>query len=121
MVQSLGIGPDVALPGFQANPFAFMKRAAVFVLSSRNEGLPSVLIEALACGVPAIATDCPGGSAEALAHGKHGHLVPVGDAGALARTLSRVLEGGGIIPREESWRPFLVDSVAPQYRQILLA
>ena len=120
MIESLGIGSDAALPGFQANPFAFMKRAATFVLSSRHEGMPCVLIEALACGVPVIATDCPGGSAEALAHGKHGHLVPVGDAEALASTLSRVLQGGGIIPREASWKPFLVESAARQYRDILL-
>ncbi|MEO8428852.1 MAG: glycosyltransferase [Verrucomicrobiota bacterium] len=120
IAESLGIGHDVALLGFQANPFAFMQRAAVFVLSSQNEGMPSVLIEAFACGVPVVATGCPGGVSEALAQGRHGHLVPVGDAGALASALSRVLQGGGIIPREESWKPFLVDSVARQYRDILL-
>ena len=70
---------DVALPGFVANPLAYMARAATFALSSINEGLPGVLIQAMACGCPVVSTDCPSGPAEILAGGRYGRLVPPGD------------------------------------------
>jgi glycosyltransferase involved in cell wall biosynthesis len=88
----LGVAPDVDMPGFAPNPFAFMSRAAVFVLSSRYEGLGNVLIEALACGTPVVSTDCPSGPAEVLDNGRFGPLVPVGDAAALARAIEGVLD-----------------------------
>jgi glycosyltransferase involved in cell wall biosynthesis len=87
-----GVSDDVALPGFTSNPFAFMARAAVFVLSSRYEGLPTVLIEALACGCPVVSTDCPGGSHEILENGRFGELVPVGDESAMAEAILRALD-----------------------------
>jgi glycosyltransferase involved in cell wall biosynthesis len=61
LARELGIDQDISLPGFTSNPFAYMAHAAVFVLSSAYEALPSVLIEALACGCPAVSTDCPSG------------------------------------------------------------
>jgi glycosyltransferase involved in cell wall biosynthesis len=82
-----GVSDDVVLPGFTSNPFAFMARAAAFVLSSRYEGLPTVLIEALACGCPVVSTDCPGGVHEILAGGRFGKLVPVGDESAMAEAI----------------------------------
>lgn len=88
---ALGVAGDVAMPGFADNPFAFMARAAVFVLSSRYEGLPGVLIQALACGCPVVSTDCPSGPREILDHGRFGRLVPVGDADALASALEATL------------------------------
>jgi glycosyltransferase involved in cell wall biosynthesis len=88
---ALGIAGDVAMPGFADNPFAFMGRAAVFVLSSRYEGLPGVLIQALACGCPVVSTDCPSGPREILDNGRFGRLVPVGDADALASALEATL------------------------------
>lgn len=87
-----GVAADVALPGLVDNPFAYMARAAVFVLSSAWEGLSGVLIEAMACGCPVISTDCPGGSAETLAGGAYGRLVPVGDPDALAAAIGAVLD-----------------------------
>jgi glycosyltransferase involved in cell wall biosynthesis len=91
---ALGLGDAVLLPGFQDNPYAWMRRADVFALSSRYEGLPTVLIEALACGARVVATDCPSGSAEILEDGRWGTLVPVGDAPAFAAALLDTLPRG---------------------------
>ncbi len=82
--RELGIEQDLALPGFQANPYAYLSRARVFALSSLWEGLPVVLIEALGLGVPAVATDCPGGPAEVLTDSRCGTLVPLQDPEAMA-------------------------------------
>jgi len=88
----LGVADDLALIGWQDNPFPAMAAAAVFVLPSKFEGLPGVLIQALACGCPVVATDCPGGSAEILDHGHYGRLVPIGDAGAMAGAIEATLD-----------------------------
>jgi glycosyltransferase involved in cell wall biosynthesis len=91
LIRQLGLGASVDLPGFVDNPFAYMARAAGFVLSSAYEGLPTVLIEALACGCPVVSTDCPSGPAEILRNGQDGQLVPVGNEAALAEALHRLL------------------------------
>ena len=87
----LGIADDVCLPGFDANPYKYLARAAMFVLSSRWEGLPNVVIEAQALGVPVVSTDCPTGPREILFDGEAGLLVPMGDAQAMAEAIERVL------------------------------
>ena len=92
LARELELQSCVALPGFCRNPHAAMKRAAGFVLSSRYEGLPNALVEALACGCPAAATDCPSGPNEILANGRWGELVPVGDDAALAAAMARLLD-----------------------------
>ncbi len=91
-VEALGIGDDVALPGFTENPYAAFSRAALFVLSSDYEGLGNALIEALACGCPVVSTDCPSGPAEILDGGRYGELVPVNDTEALAAAMIRTLD-----------------------------
>mgnify|MGYP002777004135 CR=1 FL=1 len=91
-ITSLKLSEDVSLPGFVENPYAYMSRASAFVLSSRWEGLPTVLIEAMACGCPVIATDCPSGPREILAAGVYGSLIPVGDVKALSTAMLQVLE-----------------------------
>ncbi|MDP9916411.1 glycosyltransferase involved in cell wall biosynthesis [Variovorax boronicumulans] len=91
LIQELGLVESVLLPGFAANPYAWMSRAAVFVLSSAWEGLPNALIEAMACGVPVVSTNCPSGPYEILEGGKWGRLVPVGDKDACAREIKEVL------------------------------
>lgn len=88
----LGIGADLLLPGFVDNPYAWMRRAAALVSSSRCEGFGNVLVEALACGTPVVATACPGGPEEILDGGRLGPLVPVGDAAALAAALAATLD-----------------------------
>ncbi len=92
LCRDLGIDDQVQLPGFQANPHAWMARSSLFVLSSRYEGSPNALVEAMALGTPAVATDCPSGPAEITDHGRIAPLVPVGDPDALAAAMARVLE-----------------------------
>lgn len=92
LAAELGVAEDVELPGFVDNPYAYMARADLFVLSSVCEGAPVVLMEALALGTPVVATDCPSGPAEILEGGRHGALVPVGDADALAQAMAATLE-----------------------------
>jgi glycosyltransferase involved in cell wall biosynthesis len=84
---NLGIQDDIDMPGFVPNPFAYMSRATLFVLSSAWEGCPNVLIQALALGLPVVATDCRSGPREILANGRYGPLVPVGDVDRLAREM----------------------------------
>ena len=91
LVHTLGLDTDVALPGYADNPFAWMSKAAVLVLSSAWEGLPGVVIEALACGCPVVSTDCPSGPREILQDGAIGPLVPVHDDNALAAAILNVL------------------------------
>jgi len=91
LARSLGVESTVFMPGFASNPHALMRRAAVFALSSRFEGLPMVLLEALALGCPVVSTDCPSGPGEVLEHGRHGVLVPVEDPQALSEALGRVV------------------------------
>ncbi|MGE5153734.1 MAG: glycosyltransferase [Bdellovibrio bacteriovorus] len=92
LVQELGLADDVDLPGHQMNPYAFLARASLFVLSSAWEGSPNVLTEALALGVPAVSTDCPSGPSEILDGGRFGPLVPVGDVPALAAAMATTLD-----------------------------
>jgi glycosyltransferase involved in cell wall biosynthesis len=87
----LGLQEHAALLGFAHNPFAYMSKADVFVLASEFEGLPNVLVQAMAFGTPVVATDCKSGPAEILCGGRYGTLVPVGDVQALARGLGDAL------------------------------
>jgi glycosyltransferase involved in cell wall biosynthesis len=89
--QQLGIASYVQFPGFVKNPYAYMSRAALFVLSSRWEGLPGALIEAMACGCAVVATDCPSGPAEIIENSSQGAIVPVEDSGALAAAMLEAL------------------------------
>jgi glycosyltransferase involved in cell wall biosynthesis len=120
LARSLGVTQDVALPGFVENPYPWMSRAAVFVLSSLWEGLPGALIEAMACGCPLVSTDCPSGPAEILEHGELGPLVPVGDDQAMANAILSVLENP---PDREKLRArarqFAADAAIARYLEVL--
>lgn len=92
LAAELGVADDVHLAGYVRNPFPYMARAAVFVLSSVTEGFGMVVAEALACGCPVVSTDCPSGPAEILGQGRYGRLVMVGDDAALARAILETLQ-----------------------------
>lgn len=117
----LGVASDVRLPGHLKNPIAAMARASVFALSSRYEGLGNVLVEALACGTPVVATDCPSGPAEILEGGRYGRLVPVGDADAMAAAILATLETPGDPDlRRMRAQDFTVAIAAEAYLRLLL-
>lgn len=117
----LGVSDDVAFPGWVENPLAYMAGAGVLVLASHWEGLPGVLIEALASGCPIVATDAPGGAAEILDGGAYGRLVPVGDAKAMAEAIVATLDA----PRESQRllsraNEFSVERALQRYQSLLL-
>lgn len=120
IINELGIRESVSLPGFVANPYAYMSNAAVFVLSSRWEGLPTALIEAMACGCPVVATDCPSGPREILAAGKYGELVPMGDVETLSELILRVLHNPP--PKEllvDRGKDFDIQNSVSEYLQLV--
>lgn len=92
LAQRLGVAGDVDMPGFARNPYALMRDSDLYVLSSRWEGWPNALVEALACGTPVVATDCDSGPRDILRDGEFGTLVPVGDVDALARAMHAALD-----------------------------
>ncbi len=91
LASALGIADSTDLIGHQDNPYSWLKRAAVFVLSSDYEGFPNVVLEAMACGVPVVATDCPSGPNEIITDGIDGILVPAGDSMAMAAAIRDLL------------------------------
>lgn len=96
LARSLCVSDHVRLPGYVKNPFAYLARARLFVLSSRFEGLPGALIQALACGCPVVSTDCPSGPREILDDGFYGPLVKVGEVENLADAMMAQLDAPAV-------------------------
>ncbi len=121
LVRKLGLSEDVALPGFVANPYPYLRRAAVFVLSSAWEGLPTVLIEALALGTPIVSTNCASGPAEILGNGRLGALVPVGDIDAMAEATYQAITHRHPKPERaaSSWAKYTVPAATAAYLDAL--
>ena len=114
--ERLGLAYNIDMPGFCENPFPLMARAGAFVLSSRWEGFPNALVEAMACGAPVIATDCPSGPHEILDGGKIAPLVPVDDADALGQALLASLSSPPDTARAQARaQMFSVSAAADQY------
>ena len=120
LAASLGLSGEVDFPGFVENPYAYLARAAVLALSSRWEGLPTILIAGLACGCPVVSTDCPFGPSEILEDGAWGRLVPVGDPVALADALVATLrEPPSREGLRQRGRSFSVERAAREYARLV--
>lgn len=120
LATALAVADRVDFPGFSDNPYAYMARAGLFVLSSRWEGSPNVLTEAMALGTPVVSTDCPSGPREILAEGRHGPLVPVGDWQGLAAAMRRVLDAPADSDSlREAVREYTAEKSAARYLEIL--
>lgn len=122
LIARLGVAESVSLPGYIENPYPYMANSAVFVLSSAWEGLPTVLIEAMAFGTPVVSTDCPGGAVEILGNGQYGQMVPVGDAPALANAiLDALLHPGDSDQLRSRAMDFHVDKIVDEYIALFAA
>jgi len=122
LVQQLGLEDIVDMPGFVDNPYSYMKNSDLFVLSSDFEGLPTVLIEAMACGCPVVSTDCPSGPKEILNNGEYGKLVPVNNPEALAKAiLEELSEKHDISNIQARSEDFSEERVTDEYLSLLLS
>lgn len=120
LLKELDIEADVKLFGFVKNPFSYLARSRLFVLSSRYEGFGMALLEALCLGVPSLATDCPFGPADILQHGRFGALVPVGDTEAMAVQMALTLNN----PPDPSFlmeaaSPYALERITDRYLEII--
>jgi len=123
LVVGMRLSDDVALVGFQDNPYNYMRNAGVFVLSSLYEGFGNVLVEALALGVPVVATCCPVGPEEIITDGLTGVLVPPADENALAEAVLKVLKDAELRRRLSANGPrraadFAIERIVSQYESI---
>jgi glycosyltransferase involved in cell wall biosynthesis len=119
-VERLGLINEIVLPGFVGNPFAVMRQANLFVLSSGWEGFGNVLVEAMACGTPVVSTACPSGPDEILEQGRWGRLVPVGDVDALAAAMAATLDENEHPDVATRAGEFSVDRAVEGYLEVML-
>jgi glycosyltransferase involved in cell wall biosynthesis len=119
LADELGVRADVGLPGFRDDAMACMARSALFVLSSAWEGLPTVLIEAMAAGIRVVSTDCPSGPREILQDGRLGALVPVGDHHALAEAMLAALTHSTAPLPPETLASFTREAAVDNYLRLI--
>jgi len=120
LIKQLDLENHVVLLGRQSNPFKYLSRANVFVLSSVGEALPTVILEAMVLGIPIVSTRCPCGPEELLGDGKYGILVPVGDVDAMAEGILQILKNPSLRSSlssrcTEKIRQFDLDSMVRAY------
>lgn len=125
LTKELKIADDVVFMGFQTNPYKYLAKASVFVLSSLYEGLGNVILEAMACGIPVVSTRCPCGPGEIITDGVNGLLVPPADETALAEAILRLLRDESLRKRlTEAGRrrveDFRVEKIIAQYERLFL-
>ena len=121
LAKKFSVETSFDLPGFVDNPYAYLSRASLFVLSSAWEGSPNVLTESLALGVPSVSTDCPSGPKEILQNGVVGKLVPVGNPHSLAEAIQETLSN----PPEKNLlqsaiQEYTIESSSKRYLEVLL-
>lgn len=120
LADRLGIARQVRWPSFVSNPYPLFHAADAFLLGSNHEGMPNVLIEALVCGVPVVATDCPYGPSE-LIDAENGRLVPVGDVAAMGEAMEWIVANASFRDRcrdlagERTATAFDSDPIRAQY------
>ena len=120
LTEELKIEKYVDFVGFQANPFAWMARCDLFVMSSAWEGFPSVLVQAMACGAKVVSTNCRTGPDEILENGRWGGLVPVGDALSLCKAMNAALDQTRAPNVKQRVNSFNLDAITTQYETALL-
>lgn len=120
LIEELNLSNCVLMPGFDPNPFRYVSKADVYVMSSDWEGLPGALVQALVVGAKIVSTDCPSGPAEILEGGALGRLVPVGDMEALATAMLQALTSEAVRPPLESIKRFQQEHVVAEFESILL-
>jgi glycosyltransferase involved in cell wall biosynthesis len=121
LIALLELTDDVELAGFVPNPFAFMMKSDIFILSSKHEGFGNVVVEALALGCCVISTDCQGGPKEILQDGMFGLMVPVGNIDAMAKALMSTLEKKPRVNRillQNHLRQFEISTVTEKYLEL---
>lgn len=118
LIVELGIEDDVGLPGFVDNPYAYMRAASVFALSSRWEGFGNVLAEAMACGTPVVSTDCRHGPAEILENGRLGRLVQPADFEGLSVAILSVLDNNQVVSVRKANR-FSACRIMKRYERVI--
>lgn len=120
LIAELGLTEHVYLAGFDSNPYKWMRQATVLVSSSITEGCPNQVLEALALGVPVVATDCPGDTAELLSHGQWGRLVPVGDPKRMAEAILATIDDPNPPDGRTRAADFSPSKVTSTYLNVLL-
>jgi glycosyltransferase involved in cell wall biosynthesis len=120
LIAELHLEADVELFGFTENPFAYLAKSNLFVLSSHYEGFGMALLEALSLGVPSVATDCPFGPSDIMQNGKFGTLIPVGNTKTMATQMALTLDK----PPDPSFlmeavRPYALESITDRYLDLL--
>lgn len=114
-IRQLQLEEEVELPGFVINPYCYMARASVFVVSSIHEGFPNVLVESLALDTPVVSTDSEGGAREILENGKWGRLVPVGNTELLSNAIIETLREEKRIDLHQRAQQFDLETIGDQY------
>ncbi len=120
LISELGLNEYVYLAGFDVNPFQWMKKASVLVSSSITEGCPNQLLEGLSIGIPIVATDCPGGTADILEKGKWGKLVPIEDPECMAAAIIATLDDHNLPNGKLRANDFSPSKNVYEYLKILL-
>ena len=122
LINELALTDKVFLPGFVNKPLEILSSSDLFVLSSKREGLPTVLIEALSCGLPVVSTDCPNGPSEILKNGQLGKLVPVNDVEDMADAIIEAINNPDKYSTKEERilraKDFSIEKVTDEYEAL---